>query len=71
MLDYRARRNVGDIVRLHGPYFGSLARVTAFHEMSDPTQIDFVVTEAHNQPYVKNGETGTVIAGYTDLVTPA
>lgn len=68
-LDYNATRNVGDIVRIDGPYFGSTAIVTAFHDQADPTTVDFEITEPAVS-HVKVGEPGSCPAGWTDLIKP-
>lgn len=68
-LDHNATRNVGDIVRIDGPYFGSLAIVTMFYDQSDPTMIDFEITEPA-VPHVKAGEPGSVAAGWAKLIKP-
>lgn len=71
MMNYRAKRNVGDIVKLPGCWFGSLAVVTAFHEQADPTLIDFEVVKANNEPHVRVGDKGQYIADYAEVVEAA
>lgn len=67
-MNFNAVREVGDIVRVGGPWFDSLARVTAFHAQADPTMIDFVIVEANNYPHVQVGEVGSAPAGACPVI---
>lgn len=70
MRDYYATRNVGDLVRVGGSYFGSIARVTEFHGNAEPTLITFeIVTPAPGERHIRTGMVDKAIAGNCPVVS--